>query len=264
VSDPKNVKHLDIAYPEAFAKSCNVTFGKIGLLVGKTVISEYGAKYRFNKNIDFDFPVQNSTMDGGEGSLDLAKFACGEGDVTLSPIHAALLSQTVANNGIMMRPYIVDKILKKNGKVEYQSKPEELGKVIEPATAEILKRFMMGTIGIKRASAHKTFFDRRERFLFPGAEIAGKTGSLSSKDPAGWCTWFVGFMNYNGREIAVSTVVVNKNIWRMKSQPPHGLYPQELLRELFLIRCSRKHQAQSSKFQTNTPSEYIHPSIRGE
>ena len=108
----KNKYTNKTSFKKAFASSVNSVFGKLGIFdLGQEVMSDYADKFLFNEIIPFDFPVEMSTIQIPDDDYGLAEIASGFNRKTMiSPLHAALLASVVANNGIMMSPWLVEKI----------------------------------------------------------------------------------------------------------------------------------------------------------
>ena len=145
-----------------------------------------------------------------------ARTAAGFWNTHLSPLHGALISAAVLNDGVMMRPTLIQTFESAQGKTLYEFSPRVLRRVVKKATAHKLVEMMSRTTHV--GTARKYFRLRNE---FPG-DIAtgGKTGTLSRKQPSylGY-TWFVGFgegKEKGGPEIAVGGLVCNKPLWHIK------------------------------------------------
>ncbi|MDC4224909.1 MAG: penicillin-binding transpeptidase domain-containing protein [Candidatus Manganitrophus sp.] len=70
----------------------------------------YGERFQFNRPIPFELPVQVSRMQIDESERGLAMSAAGFGDVGLSPLHAAMIGSSIANDGVMMSPCMIDEV----------------------------------------------------------------------------------------------------------------------------------------------------------
>jgi hypothetical protein len=69
---------------------------------------------------------------------------------------------------------------------------------------------------VRNGTSFKTFHDRAGRPFLPDISVAGKTGTLASKNPESLITWWVGFAPADKPEVALSTVVINRGPWRIK------------------------------------------------
>jgi len=71
--------------------------------------------------------------------IDLAEAAIGQGKVLVSPLHMAMITSAIANEGVMMEPVLVKSITNSEGKTTKELKPVKLGNVMEKSVAEKIK-----------------------------------------------------------------------------------------------------------------------------
>lgn len=203
---------------EAFAKSVNTVFGKLGLfLLDPTTLAEYSRRYRFNDPILSDLPVEQGHLDIEQSNRwSLAELASGFNRVALmSPVQGALMAAAVANDGLMMEPYLIDRFSNHEGVVEYVAEPRVLSKVMRPTTAEEIRKLMRATV--ESGTGRKSFRDFKRRRAYAGIDVGGKSGSLNGLNPKGKCDWFVGYARDGEREVAVAALSVNERNWKVKS-----------------------------------------------
>ena len=205
-----------ITLKEAFARSINTVFGKIGAFtVGQVGLRYYADRFGFNRKISADFPIQEGRALIPEDSWGLAESASGyTRDNTMSPLQGALIAASVANDGVMMEPYFVNSIAKADGSVLYSAQPKVANVTIHPSTAIVIRALMKETVlhGTSRGS-FRGFF--RKNFTL--MEVGGKTGSLTGKDPPGKYDWFVGYADSGPQRIAVAALTIHEKQWRVKS-----------------------------------------------
>lgn len=200
---------------EALGKSNNVVFAKLGMnVVGAAGLDAELRDFGFNKKIPFEFPLQMSTATVPTETYPLGRTAAGFGEVYISPLHAALIAAAVSNQGVMMSPYIIDKIEDEKGAVVFERSPEKLTQIVEPELARTLAEMMKETVAKGTSSK---IFSRYAKKLVQNVEIAGKTGSLSGDDPPGRYEWFMGFAPVGNPKIAVAALIVNRgDFWKIK------------------------------------------------
>jgi cell division protein FtsI/penicillin-binding protein 2 len=201
---------------KALADSNNVVFSKAALrwLTGPA-LQKYGEHFRFNQPIAFEMPVQTSRMRVGAGRAALAKTAAGFGEVTLSPLHGALIAAALANNGAMMSPCLVDRIVSATRETVYQCQPKPLTSIVSAKTAESILD-MMGQTPLTGTS-RKAFHTAKRDPALRGVSIGGKTGSLTGDNPPGKYSWFVGMAPLESPEIAVAALIINDPHWKIKA-----------------------------------------------
>lgn len=201
---------------EALGNSNNVVFGKLAInYVGANNLQRYADAFGFNRPIDFDLSVEPSSAKVPGEPFELAKIASGLGEATMSPIHGALISAAIANDGDMMSPYIVEKVTNSKGEVLYRNSEAILLTPITQNTAAQIKKMMVETI--TNGTSKKAFHDNRGRPALPEITIAGKTGSIRGDNPKGKYSWFVGFAPVDEPQIVVSALVINGAKAKLKS-----------------------------------------------
>ena len=125
-----------------------------------------------------------------------------------------MIAATIANDGVMARPSMVQRVLSADGKVLRSHRPSDFRSVIPRSTARAVGRMMRRTVS--RGTARSAFHDPNGVAFLPGISVAGKTGSLSSNQPYRAYSWWVGFAPADKPEIAVAALVVNTPKWRIK------------------------------------------------
>jgi peptidoglycan glycosyltransferase len=126
----------------------------------------------------------------------LGQSGIGERDVRATPFQMALVAAGVANDGVVMLPYLVERIFDADGNDQQLAEQSPLRTALSPATAEVLTQLMerVVTSGTGRQAA------------VPGQRVAGKTGTASG--PGGQPhAWFIGFAPVEDPTIALAVLV---------------------------------------------------------
>ncbi len=204
-----------ISFSLAFAKSCDIAFGKIaGFYVGGKLLAEYFKKFYFNTKMPFMLNLQESKADIPDEFYQLELTGAGFKNVEITPLQAALIAGVAINGGRLIEPYIIKKIIGPNGKTVYVHKGiKVLDNPVTVKTASILKQMMIKTItgGI----GHPDFYNIYSQYMLPGVITGGKTGSISGNNPRGLYQWFAGFGENRDKKIAVSALVIENPVWRI-------------------------------------------------
>lgn len=217
---------------EAFARSVNVFFSKLGLFyVGPRNLAMYAERYLFNHPIRADIPVQvGHAHISTDDPWSVAEAASGyTRENTMSPVHGALIAAAVANDGVMMEPFVVESLRDNKGETIYRAEPRQASVVIEPQSAEPLRELFQQTV--RSGTSRKSFRQIVRRRSFDEVEFGGKTGSLMGVDPKGKCDWFVGYARYHDRRIAVAALTVNEQKWKVKSSMLAKIFFQGYLKQ---------------------------------
>lgn len=207
-------RHMSLK--DAFGKSVNTVFGRLGAYtVGPEKLGVYAKRFGFNRSIGADLPMQEGRAPIGADAWDLAQTASGfTRENTMSPLQGALIAAAIANDGIMMEPYVVQSVHTAEGNSLYSAEPRVANIAVEPSTAREVRELMNETVshGTSRKS-FRGFFKGRLKEL----DVGGKTGSLTGMDPPGKYDWFVGYADGGNRRIAVAALTIHNKLWRVKS-----------------------------------------------
>jgi cell division protein FtsI/penicillin-binding protein 2 len=203
---------------EAFARSVNTYFGKLGLFyVGPEKLADYATRFQFNQDIVSDMPIERAeTNFGAEDPWSVVTAASGfTRETTMSPLQGALIAAAVANDGVMMTPSIVGRAMSADGGLVYEHSPQVLSAVVDPSSAEELRELFGATV--ERGTSRRYFRRTLRKTFWDDVEFGGKTGSLTGMSPRGKNDWFVGYARFRDTRIAVAALTVNQRKWRVKS-----------------------------------------------
>nr|WP_296189921.1 penicillin-binding transpeptidase domain-containing protein [uncultured Anaerobutyricum sp.] len=142
VSNNGKVARGKIGLQEALGYSSNIFFAKEALKMNGTVLEEQADKFLIGQNIDLDFTTLQSNFDlGNNGEEIIAATAYGQGNTLMTPLHIAMVAQAIANNGKMLKPYMVEKIVQ-DKKTILKGKEESLGQTVSRRNAKKLKTLL--------------------------------------------------------------------------------------------------------------------------
>jgi penicillin-binding protein A len=206
---------------QAFGHSINAVFAKLSdrNLKPQTLL-QYAERFGFNQALPFDLGLRESTAEIPDDRLERARAAAGFWHTHLSPLHAAMIAQSIAHDGVMLRPFIVDKVVDSSGATVFENKPQMVARPISKATATRLRTAMRETV--ERGTARKAFH-RGGLSALNAVKVAGKTGTLNGTDPYRAYSWFVGLAPYDAPEVAIAVLIVNEPLWRIKSSETAAL-----------------------------------------
>jgi cell division protein FtsI/penicillin-binding protein 2 len=181
----------------SFAESCNTTFGRLALTLGQQRLGDMAAKFGWGKRFQLEPGVSSATSlfpTTPLGGDSLARAGIGQGDVTATPLQMAMVAQTVANGGTMMKPYLVKRVTAPDQSELSTAQPQELSRPISSGTADQLQE-MMRTV-VNSGTAKSTV---------GGQDIAGKTGTAETGRGMNE-DWFVGFAPQHNPKVAFAVV----------------------------------------------------------
>lgn len=193
--------HGEVDLAEAFARSCNTSFSLIGKDLDINAFRLMCEDFLFNKTLPVAMASSQSRFELKEGSSGIKEkmqTAIGQGNTLISPLHNLMIASAVANNGVMMKPYVVDRIESYSGKMIKGYVPQKYATPMTVTEADFLKRLMRGVVTDGTA-------DELNSLEVP---VAGKTGSAEQEGKPAHA-WFIGFAPVGEPEIAISVIVEN-------------------------------------------------------
>jgi peptidoglycan glycosyltransferase len=191
-----------------YAWSCNTAFAQIGLLLGPETFAEYANRFGlgFAEEADNEPALQEIAADAGtiannadflQRPAALADTAFGQGQILVTPLDMAQMVAVVANDGNLMRPYLVQEV-RSNGEVLYTAQSELIRQAISPTSAERMRSIMGSSVELGYASPVK----------LPGVSIGAKTGT--AEVPGGTPhSWFVAIAPLEQPRFAIAVIVEN-------------------------------------------------------
>ncbi len=219
LEDKKNRYTTKVTLAEAFAKSINPVFGKLGISVlGKAEILEMARRFLWESPIPFELPVKISPLDIGPEQYNLAEVASGFNRKTrITALHEALLSAAVANGGVIMAPSFIDSVVEKGGEMVYQNRFYPLKRAVNPKTARLLNHLMQETV--KSGTAKRAFRGWKKDKVLSRLVIGGKTGTIDSDYHHFRYDLFTGFAcdSKTGRCLAVGVFVAHEGVLGRRS-----------------------------------------------
>jgi cell division protein FtsI/penicillin-binding protein 2 len=201
-----------VTFRDSFAKSINPVFGKIGsLYLGKNALEKYASSFGFNKHIDFEIPLQPSLVSLTDEPYHWAEIATGFNRQTIiSPLHGALIAAAIINDGRLIEPTIVEKIIDDAGRSLYESETKSIQQAFAPTSTETLFDLMQSTI--TSGTARKSFRGSKRDRILSKLIMGGKTGSINNRGHDLRYDWFVGFAQEKSGpgKLAISVVVAHE------------------------------------------------------
>lgn len=195
-----NRVHGAVNLTEAMVVSCNTAFARLGLEMGAEHFVNTAGKFGFGQDLGLPLPVRNSTLGQGKkiSNQQLAETAIGQGELLVSPLQMALATAAVANNGVLMRPYLVQEIVGAPAGRSTRHQPEALQQAIPADQANYIRDTMVSAVERGTGTAAR----------INGVAVAGKTGTAENIHGAPH-SWFVGFAPAAEPRIAVAVIVEN-------------------------------------------------------
>jgi cell division protein FtsI (penicillin-binding protein 3) len=197
--------HGWLNFREVIEKSSNIGVSKIAQKIGSDLLYKYIKKFGFGTKTNIDLPGEIIGMIKHPkywSATSIAAIPIGQ-EVGVTVLQLACAISTVANQGKLMKPYVVKEVQDESGLTIKQFPPQLLSWVISPHTALRLREILVGVVenGTGRAARIK------------GMSVAGKTGTAQKLEPNGryshrkFVASFIGFAPADNPKIAVVVVI---------------------------------------------------------
>ena len=199
-----NKAHGTVDMAGALAASCNCYFAALAKEIGAGNLRNMMTKVGMEDELDFTLESSlnrvNLTADSTES--ELVETSIGQGRTSVTPLYMAMLISAVANDGVMMQPYLVDHVVYANGEEGKTTVPEKVMNICTTQQAELLTQMLVGVVenGTGTAAA------------ISGVTVAGKTGTAENATGNDH-SWFVGFAPAEDPKVAVAVVIENANAY---------------------------------------------------
>jgi penicillin-binding protein 2B len=176
-----------ITYLEGVQRSSNVAFANLAeKKLGFDKFHEYLMKFGFGQPTGIDLPHETTGTILYNYPLEKVTTSFGQGS-TLTPIQQVQAATAVANDGKMMRPHVIKKIVDSdNGKVILDKKPEVVSEPISAETAKQVRDILETVVTSTKGTGN--------RYQIDGYSVAGKTGTAEIPGPNG--KYLTGPQNY--------------------------------------------------------------------
>jgi peptidoglycan glycosyltransferase len=185
-------------FADAFAKSVNTTFAKVGVQLGAEELNTYAHAFGFGQQLPWRLGGSGGSFPdpAGMDKANVAQASFGQSTVSVTPMQMALVAAGVANGGQIMRPYVVSEVRDYNQQVLEKTDPSVWLRPISPTTAATLRDLMVKVVQEGTGT----------RAAIEGVQVAGKTGTAEIGGGVAH-SWFVGFAPADAPRVAVAVVV---------------------------------------------------------
>jgi len=190
---------------EVFYRSCNIPFAQMAIELGPGRMVNGTKAWGIGEKVPIDLPAPAASYFGDAANFTqnlplLAIGGFGQGDDTMVPMQMAMVAATVANGGVMMKPYVIAASLAHDGSVLTQTTPEAWKTPISAEVATTLTTLMIGVVNQGTG---------RQMQLANGVQAAAKTGTaqLFSDGPEKSNAWIIGFAPADSPRYAVAVML---------------------------------------------------------
>ncbi|MER5727722.1 penicillin-binding transpeptidase domain-containing protein [Streptomyces sp. NPDC002138] len=185
----------------ALEVSCNSVFANMGNKVGRDNMVKTAEKFGFN-NDKIDTPVRafasvyDKTMDKPGNALS----SIGQFNTAATPLQMAMVTAAIANDGKLMKPYMVEQVTAPNLDVLQKHEPEEMSRPLSAANAQKVQQMMVDVVENGTGTGAK----------IKDVTVGGKTGTAQhgEKNAKRPYAWFISYAKTDkGAPVAVAVVI---------------------------------------------------------
>jgi peptidoglycan glycosyltransferase len=195
---------------KGFELSSNTVFAQVADKIGAEQLCTVAGRFGFNQELDTDFSVVTSLMPepAEMTTWETAWAGVGQpvgvvGSQHKSPagpqvtvLQMAMVGAGIANNGVVMKPHVLEHITSAKGVVTQTVGPTQLSEAVSSSVAANVQRAMEGVVTEGTGTAAQ----------IAGYTVRGKTGTAQTGDERD-NSWFVGYVEVGGRGVVVAIVL---------------------------------------------------------
>ncbi len=194
------------------AKSSKPGTARIALLSNWLRYKEYMEKFGLFSAPGIDLPGGSRCLAAnGANIVNFSRIACGN-SIAVSPLHMAVVYATIANNGVRMKPRLVNRMTAADGSVFSECKPDEGLRVISDETAAVLRFALEASTRDAKGNGDPVRRGNATKAAIPGFRIGGKTGTCRKVTEKGYynnpyTVSFAGILPIDTPKLVIMTVI---------------------------------------------------------
>jgi penicillin-binding protein A len=200
-----------VNFGQAMINSINSSFCEMGKRLGPELILDYARRFGFYSDPPVDLPSGERSPSGlyqsgkllprsQESRVDPGRLAFGQERMVVTPLQMAMVAGGIANGGVVMEPYLTDRVRKPDGRLLVRMKPDELRRAVKPEVAQQIAAMMEGVVSGGTGTAAQ----------IPGVRVAGKTGTAETGRAGRNTAWFIAFAPVDKPRVAIAVVLQNQ------------------------------------------------------
>jgi len=194
---------LSVEY--VIAKSSNIGAAKIGIRMGPERLYSYIRGFGFGARTGILLPGESPGILHPVkkwNGLSISRIPMGQGIAT-TPLQTLMAMCAVANEGVLMRPMILSKLVDRSGAVVVQNEPQPVRQVMTAAAAHEMVQALKTVVSTNGTAA---------KAALPFFTVAGKTGTAQKAENGQYASGkyfssFIGFFPADAPELCISVVV---------------------------------------------------------
>jgi penicillin-binding protein A len=201
-----------VDFRTALEHSINAVFCEIGKRLGALTVLDYARRFGFYDDPPLETPSSERSPSGlydhgrlfrphDPNQVDPGRLAFGQERMQVTPLQMAMVAAGIANDGVVMEPYVVQKITAPDGSTIYRHSPKMRSRPISKQTADELAAMMESVVTSGTGTAAQ----------IPGVAVAGKTGTAETGAPGVNTTSFLAFVPADAPRVAIAVFLENQH-----------------------------------------------------
>ena len=185
-------RHEELFFPEILKYSSNIGMIKVAEMLGKEKFYKYITEFGFGSKTGLDLPGEAKGILRNPSRwrrVDFATMAFGQG-ISVTAIQLITAMSAIANDGVLMKPYVVKGLVNRQGEIIEQYTPEVVRRVISEDTAKRITAILTDVVEGEGGTG--------ERARITNVSVAGKTGTSQKYDSS--------LGRYSSKKVAASFV----------------------------------------------------------
>lgn len=187
----------------ALQLSCNTTFANIGVDLGDDVLREQAEAFGWGWEMTEVSGVAAGFPDEPDPA-QTAMSAIGQFEVSSNPMHMAMVTAGIANDGVVMEPHLAHTVRAADLTTISTTRPNELSRAMSSENAQALQDMMVNVVEQGTGTNAQ----------MGGTRVGGKTGTAQSSPDRPPYAWFTSFAEGSDRTVAVAVFVESANVPR--------------------------------------------------
>ena len=195
-----------VSFSQVIQKSSNIGAAKTGMALGEQRLYRYLQTFGFGQKTEIDLPGEGAGLvkrpkDWGRRSV--ASISMGQ-EIGVTPLQMVSAIAALANEGVLMKPYVVSEIRGPEGHLLKRVSPQVRRRVVSPETAHTVTKILEGVVTDGTGG----------KAAIPGFRVAGKTGTAQKIDPrtgsysvSRFVTSFAGYVPADNPRLAMIVVI---------------------------------------------------------
>ena len=191
--------HGEVDLIQSLALSCNGSFINMGLSLDITKFEKTAQKMLFDSSLPLSMEYNKSRfeLNGESHKWEIAQTSFGQGKTLVTPVHLALITSAIANDGVLMKPYLVDRIESIDGKITKKFTGSECNALMTKEESDFIKKAMEAVV------------DESFDWVFENCEydVAAKSGTAQFGTQGYEHSLFMSYSPVDSPEIVVVVVL---------------------------------------------------------